>query len=88
MFKPKSLPFLLKQSEERLQCGVTLLFSAKKKKKISAFDSMCTRRCKGSLFNNFVKLRVFLTALGAVVQSIVSLTSLLRGQLVKCFITK
>ena len=48
---------------------------------ISLLDFICTVRLNKPLTNDFVKL------LDPVVQSIVSLTSSLRGQLVKCFMT-
>ena len=43
--------------------------------------------CKDHSFLRSVKLAMALADLGPVVQSIVSFTSSLRGQLVKCFMT-
>ena len=53
-------------------------------KNMTTLDSLCTRGHDKSRSNNLVMSD---PALGSAIQSIVNLTSSLRGQLVKCFMT-
>ena len=71
--------FLLKKCEELLQCKAPLILSTKN---ISVFG-----KANDALNNWALGYHNVPRFLGPVVQSIVSLTSSLRGHLVKCFTT-
>ena len=80
------LPFFPKNCEELLQLQKFFTFLWRKKKLVR-FGFVSTRRLNESFYNDFVNDFVKLMMPGGpVVQGIISLISLLRGQLIKRFL--